>query len=80
MMRDTRLRRLTKHLGARPGDGQRMIVREGLLLALFGVTPTDPTTFAGVFVVLAGASLLASYLPARKALRVDPVITLRGEG
>lgn len=46
---------------------------------LYGVTPTDRLTFAAVGLLLAGASLAASYLPARRATRVDPVIALRAE-
>ena len=44
---------------------------------LFGVTPTDPPTYLGVFVLLACVSLSASYLPARRASRLDPVRALR---
>jgi predicted permease len=46
---------------------------------LYGVTPTDAWTYAGVFVLLACASFAACYLPARRAARVDPVRTLRQE-
>lgn len=46
---------------------------------LFNVTPTDPHTYAGVFVVLAVVSLVACCLPARGASRVDPVRALRQE-
>jgi putative ABC transport system permease protein len=46
---------------------------------LFGITPTDPLTFAVVVGLLGGAALLASYLPARRATRVDPVVALRQE-
>jgi len=44
---------------------------------LFGVSPTDPLTFLAIGVVLTSAVLLASYLPARRASRADPVVSLR---
>jgi predicted permease len=46
---------------------------------LFGVTPWDPVTFAGVIAVVAAAALLASWLPARRASRINPMQTLREE-
>ena len=74
------------------GQGMRMIAL-GLILGLmfavglsrllatllYGVQPTDPATLLIVVAVLGAAALLASYLPARRTLRVDPLEALREE-
>jgi putative ABC transport system permease protein len=87
-------------LGAQPSEISRMILSQGLVLAvlgvglgvagalslkgimkslLFGVTAADPATFAAVGIVLIGAAMIASYLPARRAASVDPIDALRME-
>jgi predicted permease len=73
-------------------DGARMMmvgVAIGVLAALglthwmssmlFGVTPTDPLTFVAVAAVLCGIGLCACYVPAHRAMRVDPILALRHE-
>jgi ABC-type antimicrobial peptide transport system permease subunit len=87
-------------LGAQRWNILRMILRQGLQLALAGaavgivcalaithlmggllfeVRPTDPLTFAGVALLLIGVALFACYIPARRAISIDPLAALRYE-
>ncbi len=54
-------------------------ITRGLSATLYQISPTDPATFTVVAVLLASVALLACYLPARRATRVDPIIALRTE-
>jgi putative ABC transport system permease protein len=87
-------------LGARPADVFRMVVGQGLVLAiigvgagllasfaamrllvtlLYGVRPNDLVTFGSVSLMLTLIVVLASYIPARRATKVDPLVALRYE-
>jgi putative ABC transport system permease protein len=65
--------------GAGLGLAGALIVSHLMAAVLFGVSPTDVATFAAVTVVLTSVALAASYIPARRAMRVDPLTALRYE-
>jgi ABC-type antimicrobial peptide transport system permease subunit len=82
--------RQVRHLILRQG---MMLAGSGLILGLavvfvlarfltsmlYGVSPSDPVTFVGISFLLAMVALLACYLPARRAARIDPMIAIREE-
>jgi predicted permease len=61
------------------GIGAAMLVTPIMSALLYGVAPTDPITYAGMAIVLGAVTLLATYLPARRASRVQPIIALRSQ-
>ena len=66
-------------VGVPAGLGAALLLGKLASSLLFGLGPTDPLAMAGAAIVLTAAVLGASYWPARRASRVDPVVALRAE-
>jgi len=69
----------TAAMGVLIGSAISFVATRLLASLLFGVPPTDPTAFVSAAAVLGAAALIASWLPARRAAAVDPMIALRAE-
>jgi putative ABC transport system permease protein len=65
--------------GAALGLGVSVVVTRLLKSMLFGVSETDPTTLVMAALVLVAVALVACYIPARRALKIDPMTTLKYE-
>jgi putative ABC transport system permease protein len=65
--------------GLAAGVPAALVLTRFLSTLLFDVRPADPLTFMGVAVLLALVALAASYIPVRRAMRVDPMVALRDE-
>ncbi|HWC77843.1 MAG TPA: ABC transporter permease, partial [Blastocatellia bacterium] len=65
--------------GVAIGAGLSLALMRLMSTLLFGVTAADPATFVGVGLLLAGVAVAASFIPARKATKIDPMIALRYE-
>ena len=66
-------------VGVLVGVGGALLASRLMTRLVYGVRVTDPVTYVGVAVLLAGVALVASYIPARRATRIDPLVAMRAD-
>ena len=66
-------------IGLLLGGGLGVVVGQLLRSQLFGISPGDPLTFGAISLLLISVAYLASWLPARRAARIDPLLALKSE-
>jgi putative ABC transport system permease protein len=66
-------------IGVAIGIAGALRLTQFLSSLLYGVRPTDPLTFIAVSLIITGVAFLASYVPARRAMKVEPMVALRYE-
>ena len=64
-------------IGIAAGAGVSLLVSRAIAALLFNTAPSDPITFAAMVLLIAAVALLAGYIPARRASRINPMVALR---
>ena len=64
-------------IGITAGAAASLLVSRAIAALLFNTAPGDPLTFAAMVLLIGGVALLAGYIPARRASRINPMVALR---
>ena len=67
-------------IGLACGAAGSVLLSRVMAIVLFGVTPGDPAVYAGISILLIVTAVLACWIPARRATRIDPTVALRCDG